>query len=62
MDPKASAQEKALAVDSGHASRDVSVIETGGWDIKATKRLLWKLDLHIVPIMSLIYLYVSSVN
>lgn len=56
MDPKASAQEKALAVDSDRASRDVSVIETGGWDVKATKKLLWKLDVHIVPIMSLIYL------
>lgn len=56
MDPKASAQEKALAVDSDRASRDVSVVETGGWDVKATKKLLWKLDVHIVPIMSLIYL------
>jgi len=30
--------------------------ESQGWDQKATKRLLWKLDLHILPFMTLAYL------
>lgn len=57
---KSQAQEKTTAISSPHISGDDSVIENPGWDAKATKRLLWKLDLNIVPFMSLIYLFVSS--
>jgi hypothetical protein len=34
-------------------------VETQGFDESATKRLLRKLDWHIIPFMSLIYLCVS---
>lgn len=59
MDPtKSQTQENTTALSSPDISGDELVIETSGWDVKATKRLLWKLDLNIVPFMSLIYLYV----
>jgi len=38
------------------SSLDVVEIEVAGWDEKSTKRLLRKLDWHIIPFMSLIYL------
>lgn len=57
---KSSAQEKTATLSSPNISGDDSVIETSGWDARATKRLLWKLDLNIVPFLSLIYLFVSS--
>lgn len=62
MDSKTDPREKAVAVDSDNVSQDwgVSVVETVGWDAKATKRLLRKLDWNIIPIMSLIYLSVPS--
>lgn len=34
----------------------VSDAESVGWDRKATRRLLWKMDWNIIPFMSLIYL------
>jgi hypothetical protein len=34
-------------------------LELSGFDAKATKKLLRRLDWHIIPFMSLIYLYVS---
>lgn len=30
--------------------------ESAGWDQKAVRKLLWKLDWNIIPFMSLIYL------
>lgn len=60
MDSKFEGQKKTTTVDSLKVSRDIATVEIAGWDIKATKRLLWKLDLNIVPFMSLIYLFVSS--
>lgn len=57
---KFQAREKTTAINSPNTSGDDSVAETSGWDAKATKRLLWKLDLNIVPFMSLIYLYVPT--
>ena len=36
--------------------------EAQGWDKIATKRLLWRLDSHIIPFMSLIYLSVPSLT
>jgi MFS transporter, ACS family, DAL5 transporter family protein len=44
--------EKTSAV----ASLNNVDVEVEGWDEKATKRLLWRLDWHIIPFMSLIYL------
>lgn len=44
---------------SATASVIVADVELQGWDQKATKRLLWRLDWHIIPFMSLIYLWVS---
>jgi hypothetical protein len=41
--------ETAVHVASGD-------IETQGFDASATKKLLLKLDWHIIPFMSLIYL------
>jgi hypothetical protein len=34
----------------------IQVVESQGFDAKETKRLLRKLDWHLLPIMSLIYL------
>jgi hypothetical protein len=35
-------------------------VETQGWDAHNTKKLLRKMDWHIIPFMSLIYLYVLA--
>ncbi|KAM7184978.1 high-affinity nicotinic acid transporter [Rhypophila sp. PSN 637] len=35
---------------------EVPQIDGEAWDEKSTKRLLWRLDTHIIPFMSLIYL------
>jgi hypothetical protein len=55
-------QEKKLASEAvtSTPSTDVAAgeIETQGFDGKATKKLLKRLDWHIIPFMSLIYLYV----
>ena len=37
-------------------SETVEYVETEGFDEKATKKLLRRLDWHIIPFMSLIYL------
>ncbi|KAK3317016.1 high-affinity nicotinic acid transporter [Apodospora peruviana] len=48
------------AGDETSAAVSINIIpadpEVQGWDEKATKRLLWRLDSHIIPFMSLIYL------
>jgi hypothetical protein len=55
-----STQEKtaiqAQEVHDFSASDDVDYAEAQGWDEHATKRLLRRLDWHIIPFMSLIYL------
>jgi hypothetical protein len=53
MDEKQIASDTAIVADV--TSSDV---ENQGWDAKSTKKLLRKLDRHIIPFMSLIYLYV----
>ncbi|KAK3682926.1 high-affinity nicotinic acid transporter [Podospora appendiculata] len=53
------AEKQALQLGeetSAAASINIGDQEVQGWDAKATKRLLWRLDLHIIPFMSLIYL------
>src|SRR3569833_497882 len=40
----------------------IHVVESQGFDTKATGALLRKLDLHIIPFMSLIYLYAPPPN
>lgn len=35
-------------------------VESSGFDVAGTKKLLRKLDWHIIPFMSLIYLYVPK--
>jgi hypothetical protein len=45
--------EESLEVSAGES---VEYVEAQGWDASATKRLLRRLDWHILPIMSLIYL------
>lgn len=59
MDQKSNNQEKVAVVGAHEPSswRDVSAVETGAWDAKATKQLLWKLDRNIVPILSLVCLF-----
>lgn len=56
-----------LKMSKGTASSSAEVTsmivtdaEAQGWDEEATKRLLWRLDWHIIPFMSLIYLYAQS--
>jgi len=50
--------KKADVTPSGDTSDALSVQvgESQGWDPKSTKALLRKLDWHIIPFMSLIYL------
>ena len=51
--------EKKLSTDAAiAASPDIVAgdVETQGFDHSATKKLLRKLDWHIIPFMSLIYL------
>lgn len=50
---------KAVASSISASIRDVSENEATGWDKKSTARLLRKLDLNIIPFMSLVYLCVS---
>ncbi|KAK0644309.1 high-affinity nicotinic acid transporter [Cercophora newfieldiana] len=54
------AAEKKANLSADETSAPASIIaadpEAPGWDEKATKRLLWRLDWHIIPFMSLIYL------
>lgn len=52
-----SIKEKALEPTevSAHGSV-IEITEAAGYDRSATKKLLRKLDWHIIPFMSLIYL------
>ncbi|KAK5659061.1 hypothetical protein OQA88_1148 [Cercophora sp. LCS_1] len=47
-----------LPTEETSAAASIVVVdaEIQGWDEKTTKRLLWRLDWHIIPFMSLIYL------
>jgi len=64
MDATVETPEKTVVKADAAASRDTSdafsvqVGETQSWDPKSTKTLLRKLDWHIIPFMSLIYLSV----
>lgn len=53
MDEKKAASDPAILAASDISTGD---IEPQGWDAQATKKLLRKLDWHIIPFMSLIYL------
>lgn len=44
-----------VASDSGNGSGS-DITDSAGFDQKATKKLLRRLDWHIIPFMSLIYL------
>lgn len=50
-------EEKKVALTSGDSPAvSVQNVESAGWDHKATRKLLWKMDRNIIPFMSLIYL------
>lgn len=52
-------EKKTIQVEESQetsASESVDYVESQGWDDSATKRLLRRLDWHILPFMSLIYL------
>lgn len=50
-------RKPGFTVDSSTGSvQVVSDVEASGWDHKATRKLLWKMDWNIIPFMSLIYL------
>jgi hypothetical protein len=56
-----------MANEKPHATETATTlpagdVETQGFDASATKKLLRKLDWHIIPFMSLIYLYVSNLS
>jgi hypothetical protein len=51
--------EKSHANDVEVVSGSVSDEEVQGFDAAGTKRLLRKLDWHLIPFMSLIYLSVA---
>jgi hypothetical protein len=58
MDKKIDAViEDPIPVENG-SSLSVNNIESQGFDEKATKTLIRKLDWHLIPFLSLIYLYV----
>lgn len=46
----------ASAEESSASASIVDIVESQGYDEGATKRLLRRLDWHIIPFMSLIYL------
>lgn len=51
--------EKKVVVKVGSSTGSMQVgsdVESAGWDRKATRKLLWKMDWNIIPFMSLIYL------
>jgi hypothetical protein len=54
-------EEKIVAVDQLaelSSSGSLGLTEAQGFDQKATRRLVRKLDWHLIPFLSLIYLYV----
>lgn len=59
MDDRDGAMPK-VEVGSASDSDMMADPETQGWDKAATKRLLRKLDWHLIPFMSLIYLFVAN--
>ncbi len=67
MDPSATTLpvEGADAVptkEKGSSTPSLHVAEVDVFDEKDTKRLLRKLDWHLLPYMSLIYLYVNLIE
>ena len=52
MDEKTASSETAVSLPSVGSGE----VEAQGWDAANTKKLLRKLDWHIIPFMSLIYL------
>lgn len=49
--------EKIVAnVKDTSASNSVDIVESQGFDEKATKKLVRRLDWHLIPFLSLIYL------
>lgn len=52
----AKAAEKNVGVLDVSASDSVDSIETQGFDEARTKKLVRKLDWHLIPFLSLIYL------
>lgn len=61
MDSDSQEKKGGLSADGANVSvHYVTDTESmGGWDQRATRKLLRKLDLNIIPFMSLIYLFVS---
>jgi hypothetical protein len=49
-------EEKKVPAETAVDVLSGSDVETQGFDASATKKLLRKLDWHIIPFMSLIYL------
>jgi hypothetical protein len=54
--------EKNVGVLTVSASESVDSIEAQGFDVARTKKLIGKLDWHLIPFLSLIYLYVFPSN
>jgi hypothetical protein len=54
------ASEAILARDG--SSYSINNVESQGFDERATKKLIRKLDWHLIPFLSLIYLYVEFPN
>lgn len=58
-----SIEEKGLEptdISANASVVEITASEAAGYDRSATKKLLRRLDWHIIPFMSLIYLSVSS--
>lgn len=55
---KMAEKKSALSTEETSAAASINIVDAEllGWDEKATKRLLRRLDWHIIPFMSLIYL------
>ena len=58
ISPKETPLEKtpSVGVNYGSAPNSIEIIEAQGFDEKATKKLIRRIDWHLIPFLSLIYL------
>jgi hypothetical protein len=50
---------KTISDDEKSSGIVISTVDTSGFDQKRTKRLLRKMDFHLIPWLALMYLYVA---
>ena len=50
-------EKTVIEVKNPSASNSIDITEAQGFDEKATKKLIRRIDWHLIPFLSLIYLY-----